>query len=418
MTQLKKLGAIGGVVALGLCWPLAVGQIGERVIEDAIADINDDVLIAEIVQYDRGYLSSVAKTRYAVRDEVFKAQLEADGLPTEFTVDSQISHGIASISALSTVENFPIPAELKTTTQLNGNTDYQLDVASWHYTPEENPEVSLTISPSVAEGSVTVLGELDFTMMVPSISLEFGTGESFTIEGLKAQGEGKKAKYIWLGEQSIEVEQVQLFDGVSSPMALQNAKYTFTAEENAETDRLSSTHKVIVGEVDTIDGIISNLNIDFTIGDLDQPSFAAIMDIYQNASVLTEQDVVASLPHMESLIERGFFLSMDNMALTLGDGDFSSKWKLEVPEGTSGLTTDPISVSNAVTGQLETVFTHELVDEYPFIEEGIDEAIIMEIVKETDTGYTINVKLEQGNLVFESGQTIPLMALMLPMMMQ
>jgi uncharacterized protein YdgA (DUF945 family) len=160
------------------------------------------------------------------------------------------------------------------------------------------------------------------------------------------------------------------------------------------------------------------LNIDFTIGDLDQPSFAAIMDIYQNASVLTEQDVVASLPHMESLIERGFFLSMDNMALTLGDGDFSSKWKLEVPEGTSGLTTDPISVSNAVTGQLETVFTHELVDEYPFIEEGIDEAIIMEIVKETDTGYTINVKLEQGNLVFESGQTIPLMALMLPMMMQ
>ncbi|MGR5452384.1 DUF945 domain-containing protein, partial [Vibrio sp. PNB22_3_1] len=43
MTQLKKLGAIGGVVALGLCWPLAVGQIGERVIEDAIADINDDV---------------------------------------------------------------------------------------------------------------------------------------------------------------------------------------------------------------------------------------------------------------------------------------------------------------------------------------------------------------------------------------
>ncbi|QIA63678.1 DUF945 family protein [Vibrio astriarenae] len=418
MTQLKKLGAIGGVVGLVLCWPLAVGQIGERVIEDGIEEANNETLKAEIVEYDRGYLSSVAKTRYSVRDEVFKAQLEADGLPTEFTVDSHISHGIASISAISTVEDFPIPAELKTTTQLNGNTDYALNIASWHYQPEDNPDVSLTISPSSAEGSVTVLGELDFTMMVPSISLEFDSGESFLVEGLKAQGEGKKAKYIWLGEQSIEVEQVQVSDGISAAMALQNAKYTFNANEDMDTERLTSTHRVEIGEVDTTDGIVSNLDIDFTIGNLDQPSFAAIMEIYQNAVELTEQDVISSLPHLETLVERGFVLSMNNMSLTLGDGDFTSKWKLEVPEGTAGLTTDPLGVSNAVVGQLETNFTHALVDEYPFIEEGIDEAIIMEIVQESDSGYSINAQLVEGHLVFESGQKIPLMALILPMMMQ
>ncbi|MDR9825679.1 DUF945 family protein [Vibrio sp. FNV 38] len=418
MKQLKKMGAIGGVVALVLCWPLAVGQIGERVIEDGISEANNELLKAEILQYDRGYLSSVAKTRYSVRDEALKLQLEADGLPTEVIIDSDISHGIASISSISTVENLPVPAELKMTTQLNGNTAYELSVASWHYQPQDNPEVALTISPSSATGNLTVLGELDFVMTIPAISLEFETGESFTLEGLKAQGEGKKADYIWLGEQSIEFEQLQIFDGSSTPMALQQAKYTFTALEEAETARLTSSHKVQIGEVDTADGIVSDLDIDFTIGDLDQPSFAAIMDIYQNSSELTEQDVIASLPYMEALLERGFFMSMNNMSLTLGDGDFTSQWKLEVPEGTKGLTTDPMGVSNAVVGQLNTVFTHELVDEYPFIEEGIDEAIIMEIVTESDLGYAINAQLDKGNLVFDSGQKIPLMALILPMLMR
>ncbi|MGL6313685.1 DUF945 family protein [Vibrio sp. WXL103] len=418
MTQLKKMAAAGGVVALVLCWPLAVGQIGERVIEDGIADANSDLLSAEIIHYDRGYLSADVQTRYTIIDPALRAELEQAGMPTEVSVNSELSHGLASISARSTIADLPIPAELNTVTQLNGNTDYQLDVSSWHFQPQDNPELVLTISPSSATGTMTVLGEIDFLLDIPSISLDFSsTGEGVRIDGLKAQGEGKKAKYIWLGEQSVEVEQIRLV-GVGQTTGLESAKYTFSAFEDMETGRLSSTHKVEIGQVTTQDGVVRDLDIDFTIGDLDQPSFAAIMDIYQEATVLTEQDVISSLPHIESLVERGFHLQMNNMALKLGDGDFQSHWKLEVPEGTQGLLSDPMSVASAVTGQLETVFTHELVDEYPFIQEAIDEAIIMEIVEMTETGFIIKASLEQGSLVFASGQKIPLFALIMPLMMR
>ena len=56
MQNLKKFGAIGGAISLALCWPLAVGQIGQSIIEDGIANMNDDMVKGEIVEYDRGYL--------------------------------------------------------------------------------------------------------------------------------------------------------------------------------------------------------------------------------------------------------------------------------------------------------------------------------------------------------------------------
>ncbi|MEF1261384.1 DUF945 family protein, partial [Vibrio harveyi] len=94
MENLKKIGAIGGAISLALCWPLAVGQIGQTIIEDGIANMNDEMVKGEIVEYDRGYLSSVVLTRYTVVDPEIKAQLERDGLPTAFDVTSDVTHGL------------------------------------------------------------------------------------------------------------------------------------------------------------------------------------------------------------------------------------------------------------------------------------------------------------------------------------
>ncbi|MEZ9706725.1 DUF945 domain-containing protein, partial [Vibrio breoganii] len=57
-------------------------------------------------------------------------------------------------------------------------------------------------------------------------------------------------------------------------------------------------------------------------------------------------------------------------------------------------------------------------EEYPFIREGIDELLVMEMIKETDSGYEISADLESGNLVFENGQEIPLIALLMPVFVQ
>ncbi len=43
----------------------------------------------------------------------------------------------------------------------------------------------------------------------------------------------------------------------------------------------------------------------------------------------------------------------------------------------------------------------KLVEEYPFIREGIDELIVMEMIKQTESGYEITADLKNGNLAFE-----------------
>ena len=131
--ELKKLGAIGGAIALVLCWPLAVGQIGQSVIQDGIANLSSDSVKAEIVDYDRGYLSSTVTTRYTVLDPALAEQLAIDGLPSEIVVNSDISHGLFSLSAESLLQNMPeFPLTLNTTPQLNGNTDFDLQLSAWN----------------------------------------------------------------------------------------------------------------------------------------------------------------------------------------------------------------------------------------------------------------------------------------------
>lgn len=97
MEQLRKIGAIGGAISLALCWPLAVGQIGQNAITDGIATFNSSSIQAEIVDYDRGYFSSNVKTRITVADESLIEQLAIDGLPTEYIVNSDVSHGLIGL---------------------------------------------------------------------------------------------------------------------------------------------------------------------------------------------------------------------------------------------------------------------------------------------------------------------------------
>ncbi|KOO10999.1 hypothetical protein AKJ18_31375, partial [Vibrio xuii] len=153
MHQLKKIGAIGGAVSLALCWPLAVGQIGHNVIRDGISHLNTQSVQAEIIQYDRGYLSSEVKTRYTVTDPDLAQQLALDGLPSEYVVSSHVQHGLITLKATSVLENMDdLPLTLSTVTQLNGNTDYTLKLDNWH---QANDGAMMSMTPSELKGHVT-----------------------------------------------------------------------------------------------------------------------------------------------------------------------------------------------------------------------------------------------------------------------
>ncbi|MFA0521925.1 DUF945 family protein, partial [Vibrio sp. 10N.222.55.E8] len=105
---------------------------------------------AEIVEYDRGYLSSNVKTRLTVTDENLKEQLAQDGMPTEFVINSVVSHGLVSLNAVSTLENKDsVPVTLTTSTELNGNTDFNFELSQFNYQGSDHNNTSVSITKSL-----------------------------------------------------------------------------------------------------------------------------------------------------------------------------------------------------------------------------------------------------------------------------
>lgn len=420
MQNLKKFGAIGGAISLALCWPLAVGQIGQSIIEDGIANMNDDMVKGEIVEYDRGYLSSVVLTRYTVVDPEIKSQLERDGLPTAFDVTSDLSHGLTSLTADSKLVDAEfLPLTMHSTTQLNGNTDFTLNLASWSY-QNEAQGMHLSSSPAQITGNVTVLGDLNYQVSVPSVQVDFENGEEIHLTELTGQGKGKQAKGYWLGEQSFSLEKLDVVDATLAPMFLiENANYSGYTSLNEVGDKLSTNLVVGAQKMLLTDGTsVDNFKLDFAIGDVDSQSFDQIMSMYQNSPMLDEQEIQKLLPHVDTLFSKGFNLSVNELSLAFGEGKFRNEWKLSIPQGTDNITQDPMKLVTATTGSLNTYFSDELVNLYPFIQEGVDELMVMELLDKTEHGYELKAQISDGKLKFENGQEFPLIALLMPALMQ
>ncbi|MGF1911796.1 DUF945 family protein [Vibrio kasasachensis] len=419
MRQLRKMAAIGGAVSLALCWPLAVGQIGQNVIEDGIAELNSDALKAEIVSYDRGYLSSTVTTRYTITDPVMAAQFEADGIPAEIIVNSEIKHGLIALSADSAMTNWTdVPLTLHTVTQLNGNTDFEFKLDSWHQVMEGDDGAMVLITPSTLKGQMTVLGQVNYDLNVPSIEVDFDSGEKLLVENVTSQGSGKKVNSFWIGDQAMNIEQMSVLDQQQmAQFNLKNAQYLYSAEYADTTQRVASKHTFNVGEVTVEQESLENLEVDFAFGDVDAVAFEQIVKMYQNSPMLTAEDLQQMIPYFDSLFSKGFYLSSDKIAMNIGDGEFSSQWKIVVPQGTDNVSQNPMKVMPALEGHFNSFMSHDLVEQYPSIKQMIDEGLIMEFVKQTDQGYQVKAEIKEGNIVFEGGQKVPLMSILLPFMM-
>ncbi|KGY12114.1 hypothetical protein NM22_12590 [Vibrio tubiashii] len=419
--DLRKIGAIGGAISLALCWPLAVGQIGQTVIQDGIAHLSNDSVKAEILEYDRGYLSSTVKTRYIVHDPALVQQLAQDGLPSEITVNSQITHGLLSLNATSVLDDAPdLPLRLDTVTQLNGNTDYVLSLASWNQVTEGEGGAIVSVSPSELKGHISVLGDITYDLNIPSVEVDFNSGEKMLLSGLTGHGDGKKMNSFWIGEQTFNLAEVSVLDIDQSPLfALQQSKYTFASAYDETAKTVSSQHIADLNNLVMDDGDVESVSIDLSFGDLDSVAFEHLMNLYQNNPMPTQADIEAAIPYVESLFSKGFYFAMNKLAVKLGnDSEFESKWKITVPQGTSNVTQNPALILPALTGNLDTQFSDQLVVQYPFIKQGVDDAMAMEWLTHSEQGYHIQAELKEGNLVFENGQQIPLMALLFPALMQ
>lgn len=420
MKKLKLIGAVGGAISLALCWPLAVGQIGQNVITDGLAHISNDDISAELIEYDRGYLSSQVQTRYTVINKVLKQQLENEGLPTEIVVASAVSHGLVAISATSTFPEYPnAPLVIESTTQLNGTTSFKTTLGDWHYQSQGPDPVAISMLASQFNGKVTPLGEASYEMSVPSIAISFSTNEKMLLSNLTGEGDGKYDAGFWIGKQSVKFDSMRADTDTGYQLFnLENVSYDFDSEMDSVSSRFTSVHKINFAKID-VDGNseVNDLTFNFTMGDLDSASFRALSDIYQSNPNLANSDFERALPHVDTLFSQGFFMSMDRLSFKVGDGEFSSKMTLNVPQGTNNVLSDPSVLLSALGGNVETFVSSQLTAEMPAIRQGVDELVVMEMMTEKPEGYHLNAEIKQGNLVFENGNQVPLLALFMSAMM-
>ncbi|WP_117235399.1 DUF945 family protein [Vibrio maerlii] len=418
MQDLKKFGAIGGAISLALCWPLAVGHIGEKVIEDGIASLNDnEYMDSTIVEYDRGYLSSRVLTRYTITDPMLVDQLEQDGLPVAFDVVSDIKHGLMSLTSHSKIENLPeVPLSMTSVTQLNGNTSFDLMLDSWNINTEQQGAIS--IAPASIKGDLTVLGELAYQIDVPSIQVALNNGEKMELTNMKGEGEGKKEKGYWLGEQEVSVEKLVLTAPEPTESSeLRDVSYRFSSTKSAEDTRINNHHLFSIDKLSSAGLSIENLIFDFSMNDIDSEAFENVMGVYQNSPVMTQEDIAELLPHVDALFARGFSLGLNQLSMVLDGGVFNSSWNIDIAEGTQSITQDPSTILPALSGQTEAFIGNKVVENNPSIRENLDELIILEMVEQSDDGYHLNVTMEQGNVRFSNGNEVPLISLLLPLFM-
>ncbi|MCH5824188.1 hypothetical protein MMA61_24695, partial [Salmonella enterica] len=81
---------------------------------------------------------------------------------------------------------------------------------------------------------------------------------------------------------------------------------------------------------------------------------------------------------------QGFSLSLNQLAVKVGDGDFSANWMLTIPEGTNNILQDPSVILPALTGHLDNFVSQQFAQDYPFIQQGMDELVMMEMATQDE----------------------------------
>ena len=416
MQDLKKYAAIGGALVLVASWPLAVGHIGQKVATDGIDYINNESVLTELIEYDRSYFSSTAQTRIEIQDPIAREQLIADGLPTTILLNHEISHGIASISTVTTLaDSSQLPITLSSKTQLNGNTEFSIDIGELLFNVDDS-EAGIRIAPAISTGNISVSGDLNYQASFPLIEVSFESGETANVAQLNFSSVGKLQNQMLLGTQSLSIETLDFTDMYGDAIvAVAGAEYSI---ETSELDnRIAGAYKMAVDEFNVGLEQAKNVQLQFGAGGFDKESLLGLIDIMQTSQELTDQQVEAAFPLIEQLLMKGFYFNLAQFDLEVGEGKFQSSWNLELAEGNSGLSQDMLSLLNHLDGNLNTFITSEMIEMYPFIRQNLDELIIMEFVQEESEGFLIDVKLANGQVEFSNGQKVPLMTVLMPLLM-
>jgi uncharacterized protein YdgA (DUF945 family) len=326
------------------------------------------------------------------------------------------------VNAETTLKDYPdLSLMIKTSTSLTGNTDFSTTLGKLDYKGkyEGDGSWSLTSAPATITGNTSAAGELDYQYQLPSFMINFASQGQLSFDQVSGYGNGKRDDYFWLGDQWIKAEEVTFNDLLSNEqMVLNQFSFKSGIQQDATGSRLNLNQVIKTGAVTTSLGNLNKFDMDFSILNLDKISMTKIMSEAEKAKFsetkqINQAEIVGAL---DQLVKQGFSVVLDRLNFGLKEGQVQTSVKLTLPEGIEAVTMNPQQLVQKLEGEIHATVPVSLIDKDPDLRKGIDELIVMEIVQQKGDNYVTNSTIKDGNLIFESGEKMPLASSLMMLM--
>ncbi|KHT64704.1 hypothetical protein RJ45_04975 [Photobacterium gaetbulicola] len=428
--MLGKVGAVGGAVAVALCWPFATGQIGERIYLDTFGQYENPYLAVSNDTYQRGYLKSEAVSKVELKDEL-KFLFEDEGLPTVWFVKHHVSHGFMGVSSTSELmvddalkpmtealwgEGIS-PITFTTNTALTRKTNFTFQI-----NPISEKEVngtSVALASFVMQGTVNAKGAGEFHYQLPSANLTTVAREEMVLKGLKGGGKGYLDGQFWIGDQALTLDEVRFVDLNSEQslnvaelaIGMENVLIQPEASEGQEKPevQLSNANHIKVGKVVMLDGSeYRNFNFQMAFSELDYPSLSRLGDMTDDLDEpLTEQQAMEVSAALDSLVAKGLTFSINDLSVLAPEGQVTSRLNMSVAPGISNISQNIGQIAEKLGGDLHLSLPVELVEADPLLNERVDMLEQSAIVERNATHYLLDMKIEGDKVILSNGDQLP-----------
>ncbi|CZF79430.1 hypothetical protein GCE9029_01455 [Grimontia celer] len=433
-----KYAAVAGAVAIAVLWPFATGQIGQSQYEAEIEKAKSPYLAIENVSYDRGYLSSDVVTKFSLTGST-KALYEEEGLPTSFTVLSEVGHGFLSISSISTLEMTPevktlsevlwpsgeSPITLVSETSIFGDTQFDLTVRAMNGGDEE---VTITSSPANVSGTADKDGNMIYQLEMPSVELSGVEGEKFTFSEITGSGQGKMVDEMWVGQQLMNVKTTSLTDVTGMAATVTNLGINVQNEMDAtngdvttakpEELRITSKNTISFQKLDVPETmVLDNFKLGVNFKDLD---YTAMMALAEKADSLnaepTDEEMMQLATYLDGLVESGMTFELKPLEVDTPEGRVDAKFDLTVEPGLGSVTQNFGALMSKLKGNLLVNVPAAYVHGVPAVSASLSNLEPYGFISEGENGVTLEAKIEGDQAVSPTGERIPIGLLMMMFM--
>lgn len=432
--MLRKIGAVGGAVAIVLCWPFATGQIGERIYLDTVGKYENPYLTISSESYDRGYLNSDAVSRIEIKDD-WKPVFDEEGLPAVWYVQHKVSHGFMGVTSTSELvldeELRPIadklwgkgvsPISFTTKTALTRKTDFNITMKPVNFDNEEGAKAD--IKAFVLEGTVDAKGAGEFRYQLPDATITTTAQESMVMTGLEGGGKGRLDGQFWIGSQDFALKHVSFKDLVNNKsveidnvaLGMNNVLGQADPASEQSEQQLTNTNMMTIEKIVSLDGQeYRNFNFKLAFSDLNYPAISRLGNMADDIDEqMSEQQAKEAALALDLLVAKGLKFTIEDLSLVTPKGDVKSHLNLVIAPGIARASENMAKISEKLTGDISLLLPIQLVDEDPIL---FEKASMMEqsgIVEKGADYYSLQMQIEGDKIILASGDQLPLAMLLM-----